>query len=223
MPHSPQHVDVCHSRRPWGWALRAFLVGCLASTLAGCETAAKVVQVATQTKEKALEFTGLKLPESEKPEAALPLRRIPLRVQASESLNINAEGQSLALVLRIYKLRHADAFLSAPYQTFSDPTAYKERLGDDVLEMRELQLVPGQVVDTLEKAKPEAAYLGVVALYLRPSPQRWKLVFDANAAQLTGISIAAHACALSVVKGEPQGPAAGVLRSGLGACPEPDG
>jgi type VI secretion system protein VasD len=199
----------------------ALASGACACALTGCETAANVVKTATVARDKTLEFTGLKTPEVAIPEASLPVWRIPLRIQASPSLNIDGEGHSLALVLRVYKLRNAEAFLNAPYSVFGDPAAEKERLGEDLVELREIQLVPGQVVDTLEKVRREAPYVGVVALYVRPSPQRWKLLFDTPAAQLSGITVAAHACALSVSRGEPMGPAATAYKNGLGPCPQP--
>lgn len=209
------------ARSEHGRAVCAAVLACAAACLlAGCETAAGVVKTATAARDKTLEFTGLKTPEAAIPEAALPAWRIPLRIQASPSLNIDGEGRSLALVLRVYKLRNAEAFLDAPYGVFGDAAAEKARLGEDLVELREIQLVPGQVVDTLEKVRREAPYVGVVALYMRPAPQRWKLLFDAPKAQLSGITVAAHACALSVSRGEPMGPAA-AYENGLGPCPEP--
>lgn len=202
-------------------AFVAMLAGCAcACMLSACETAAHVVKTATEARDKTLEFTGLKTPEVAIPDASLPLWRIPLRIQASPSLNIDDEGRSLALVLRVYKLRNAEAFLAAPYSAFGDAAAEKERLGEDLVELREIQLVPGQVIDTLEKVRREAPYVGVVALYMRPTPQRWKLLFDTPKAQVSGITVAAHACALSVARGEPVGPLAAAYRNGLGPCPE---
>lgn len=187
-------------------------------SLSACETTTKALDSLGNLKDKALEATGIKTPESAMPDAALPARRIPLALLASPSLNIDEDGHSLALVVRLYKLKNAEAFINAPYQAFASPESEKQRLGEDLIEVREIQLVPGQQVSLTEKVAREASYLGVVALYRAPSPQRWKFAFSADAAQLTGVTLAAHACALGLVRGQPYGPAPAELRSGLGAC-----
>lgn len=199
----------------------ALLAGLSACVLGGCETAAGVVETAAGARDRTLEFAGLKTPGAVLPEGSLAAWRIPLRIQASPSLNADGDGRPLALVLRVYKLRNAQAFLGAPYGVFGDAVAEKERLGEDLVELREIQLLPGQVVDTLERVGRDAPYVGVVALYVRPSPQRWKLLFDTPRAQRSGITVAAHACALSVSRGEPAGPGAAAYRWGIGPCPEP--
>ncbi len=168
--------------------------------------------------DKTLEATGLKKPEVSMPDAALPARRIPFVLTASPSLNIDADGHSLALVVRLYQLKSADAFLSAPYQAFASPESEKQRLGAYLVDVREILLVPGQKMATTEKVVREAGYLGIVALYRSPSPQHWKLAFAAETAQLTGVTLAAHACALSVPRGQPYGGPPPDLMPGLGAC-----
>ncbi len=186
--------------------------------LAGCETTSHAVDSLGSFTSKTLEATGIKKPETSMPDTALPARRVPFVLAASPSLNVDDDGHSLALVVRLYKLKSADSFLSAPYQAFASPDAEKQRLGEDLIEVREIQLVPGQKIDTIEKVGREASYLGVVALYRAPSPQHWKVAFAAESAQLTGVTLAAHACALSVPRGQPYGAPPPGLMPGLGAC-----
>ncbi len=185
--------------------------------LGGCATATGALDSLGDFKDKALEATGLKKPDISMPDVALPARRIPLALAASPSLNVDDDRHSLALLVRIYKLKNAEAFLSAPYQAFVSAEAEKQHLGEDLIEVREVQLVPGQHIDVTEKVAREAGYVGVVALYRAPAAQRWKFAFAADAAQLTGISLAAHACALSVTRGQPYGTPPPNL-PGLGAC-----
>jgi len=200
------------SIRPVVWALP------IALALNGCETTTKALDSLGTMKDKAFEATGIKKPETAMPDVALPARRIPFVLTASTSLNTDDEGHSLALVVRVYRLKSADAFLSAPYATFATPETEKQRLGEDLVEVREILLVPGQKVDVFEKVSREASYLGVVALYREPSPQHWKYAFNADLAQLSGITLAAHACALGVVRGKPHSTSQPALAQGLGAC-----
>lgn len=187
-------------------------------SLSACETTTKTFDSLGNLKDKALEVTGIKTPDAALPDAALPARRIPLSLLASPSLNTDEDGNSLALVVRLYKLKSVETFMSAPYQAFASPESERQRLGEDLIEVREIQLVPGQQVNLIEKVAREAGYLGVVALYRAPSPQHWKLAFAADAAQLTGVTLAAHACALGVVRGQPYGAAMIGQQPGLGAC-----
>lgn len=143
-----------------------------------------------------LEAVGLRKP-SELPDAQKPPRTVAIRLHAADRLNVDADGRPLALVARIYKLRQRAAFESAPYAAFLTPQAEKDALGADLLEVKEVTLVPGQHYEVAEKVTREAQYLGVVALFRAPAPQRWRLAFAAADAEKAGLTVGLHACALS--------------------------
>lgn len=166
------------------------------TTLGGC--AAGVGSVAGA----ALEMVGLRKPAlPELPDAQKPPRTIAIRLQAGDKLNADADGRPLALVTRIYKLRQTAAFEQASYDSFLTPQRERELLGADLLEVKELLLVPGQHYEAFEKVSREAYFIGVVALFRAPAPQRWRLAFAAGEAEQAGITVAVHACALSVGPG----------------------
>src|SRR5205085_10830896 len=108
-----------------------------------------------------LEAAGLRKPPP-LPEAQQAPRSVALRLHAAKRLNLDTRGQSLALLVRIYKLRQRAAFEGAPYAAFLSAQAEREALGADLLEVRELTLVPGQELDLDEKLSREAGWLGVV-------------------------------------------------------------
>lgn len=169
--------------------------------LHGCSavgTVSTVKQVATT----ALELTGLKKPEiPEVPDALKPQRNVSIKLHAGSVLNADASGRSLALVARLYKLRQANAFEQAPYEVFLDPQKEKDALGADLLEVKEVVLVPGQRFEATEKVSREAYFIGLVALYRSPAPSRWRLAFPAADAEKTGIIVGAHGCALTIGTG----------------------
>lgn len=169
--------------------------------------------------EKALEFTGLKKPDL--PDSALPDRRITWRLHASTSLNTLPDGQSLALLMRVYRLRAPDSFLQAPADTFGDAAREKELLGDDLISVREVQLVPGQHHQITDKLPRDVANVGVVALYHHPANGRWRYAFSAAQAEITGIDVGLHACAMTVHGGQPLGVSSERVRSAAVACPTP--
>lgn len=144
----------------------------------------------------ALEAAGLRKPP-ELPDAQKAPRTVALRLHASPKLNADKNGQPLALAVRIYKLRHKEAFEQAPYAVFLSPQAERANLGSDLVEVREVMLVPGQRYEVLEKVSREASHLAVVALFQRPADGRWRASFPAGEAERTGLTLGLHACALT--------------------------
>ena len=124
-----------------------------------------------------------------------------MHLHAATRLNVDAHGQPLALLVRIYKLRQRGAFTQAPYAAFLSPQAEREALGADLLEVSEATLVPGQRLDLDQTLAREANYLGVVALFHAPGRQGWRAAFAAADAEKDGITLGLHACALSVGAG----------------------
>jgi type VI secretion system protein VasD len=192
-------------------SLPAWLLTALCLALGGCAATKVADDTLGDLTKNLLESTGLKKPDPPKPpevpqaEALRLPRKVALRVHAGPELNHDANRKPLSLVLRIYKLKNTSAFLQAPYEAFAVPGRDKESLGEDVLEMRELTLVPGQRYEADEKVPRDAAAVGVVALFNAPAPQRWKFAFDAGAAERSGLVIGAHGCALTVARGTPVG------------------
>jgi type VI secretion system protein VasD len=166
----------------------------LAASMAGCASGPGSLGAA------ALEATGLRKP-AELPDAQKPPRLVALRLHAADKLNVDAKGRPLALVARIYTLRHNAAFERAPYAAFLNPQAEKEALGDDLIGVREVMLVPGQRYEASDKVAREAGYVGVVALFHSPAAERWRASFPAAEAERTGVTVGLHACALWVGAG----------------------
>jgi len=163
----------------------------------------------------ALELVGIRQPP-ELSEAQQPPRKVDIRLHASSSLNTDASGHSLALVARIYKLRQSAAFQQMPYESFLNAHAERDALGSDLVEVKEVLLVPGQHFEVQEKVPREAAFIGVVALFRAPAEQRWRLSFAASDAEKSGITVGAHACALSIGSGaSPSGDSQAALNQSL--------
>ena len=137
----------------------------------------------------------------------------------SPSLNVTEQGQSLALVTRLYRLRSPDAFLQAAPDTFGDPAKEKEVLADDLVSVREVQLIPGKPYDTTEKVPRDVRYVGIVGLFRAPATNRWRYAFSTASAERSGLTLGAHACAISVQAGEPIGQPIKVVRSAAVTCP----
>lgn len=163
--------------------------------LGGCTTASTVATVANV----ALELSGLKKPEV--PESQKPARKVPVSVAAGSNLNADSRGKPLSVVARIYKLKDSTSFYQAPYDAFVTPGRDKVVLGDDLIESREITLLPGQQYDWTESVPRTASGLGIVVLFHSPASQRWRFVFAPAESEKSGVLIGAHACALTVSRG----------------------
>lgn len=152
------------------------------------------------------------------PGSAPPDRRIAWRLHASSALNTLPDGRSLALLVRIYRLHSTEKFLQSPADTFGDPKRERNSLGDELASVREVQLVPGQRNEAIETLPRDIAHVGIVALFHHPAAGRWREAFASTTAELTGIDIGLHACAMTVHRGHPLGAFNERLRSAPIAC-----
>jgi type VI secretion system protein VasD len=174
---------------------------CVAGFMAGCASPSGDGVVG-----KTLEALGIKAPESrQEAKAMLPTQRsVTLRVHAGEQLNVDQQLRSLSTVVRVYKLKRIEAFMSAPYASFGDAAIEKVAFGDDVMDAREVVMRPGQKHEVVETLPNEVGYIAVVALFRAPAEGRWRFAFDAKQAEKTGITLGLHGCAISVAAGTPE-------------------
>lgn len=166
-------------------------------TLAGCSTVGEVVGTG-------LEKLGLKQPTSiADAKAMVPLTKdVTLRIHAGEVLNVDMESRPLSVVVRVYRLKSAEAFMNAPLTAFKDADSEKTAFGPEVVDVRELVLTPRQKYEVIESLAQDVKYIAVVALFRAPSPGRWRFTFEKDAAAKSGVTLGAHACALSVAAGQ---------------------
>lgn len=184
-----------------GW--RAWSSALLILTLSGCAAGVTALSAAGS----ALQAAGLAKPDV--PDAQKPPRQLSLGLDAGVNLNAGAGRTPLALVVRVYTLRDASSFQQTGFDTFLDSETEKKVLGADLLQVRELTLIPGQRYSAIEKVPREAGALGIVALFRQPAAQRWRIAFDPEKSEKTGILIGLHACALTATAGTVIAPARG--------------
>jgi type VI secretion system protein VasD len=132
-------------------------------------------------------------------------RQVTLRLHAAPLMNLDPSGRPLAVVARIYKLRGASGMLQATYESLQHAVGDAARAPEEVIDVHEIVLAPGQRQEVVEALPEGATHVAVVALLRSPDPQRWKFVFDAREAASTGLVIGIHACAMSVAQGAPLG------------------
>jgi type VI secretion system protein VasD len=177
-------------RKPGG-TLAIALTGCL--MLGGCSTAAVTTG---KVAELALSAIGFKMPGSGDGSSS---KTVELHIAGTKDLNAGEDGQGLSTVVRLYRLRDQTGFLSMPYSEFGASDKEKASLGTDLVDVKELVLAPGQILDLQEKMPGDIRYLGVVALLRAPDPQRWRFAFSLAKADSQPIAMAVNACAMTTV------------------------
>ena len=173
---------------------------CAALALAACSTTTEFLG---KVKDAALEAVGAKTPEVPVDQPRIP-RKVALTIYPGENLNAGKGKDPLSLIVRVYKVQDAAGFMQAPYESFVPSTKDKDAAAGEFVEIREVQLVPGRRVESTESLPRDTPYIGVVALFQSPAPNRWHYVFRAEQAESSGIVLGAHACALTVTRGTPQ-------------------
>ncbi|QID17449.1 type VI secretion system lipoprotein TssJ [Nitrogeniibacter mangrovi] len=175
-------------------SLRSAAVAVLcALTLAACTTTA-ALQVVGAAVNAALETSGLKQP-------ADGVRHVTIRLDAGDALNGSRDGEPLALVVRLYQLKADTGFSALGYDQFIDQGGERQLLGDDLVGVREMTLLPGRSYTVSEPIPPDVKVIGIVALFHSPAAARWRYAFDPEASAEAGISLGLHACAMTVGTG----------------------
>jgi type VI secretion system protein VasD len=171
--------------------LGAFLLsGC--SSMSGAQLAGTAIGLV-------LEATGVIKKDTGDPNKRMT--DLSIRVFAGEQLNTTPDGESLSLVIKVYVLRSPERLRSLTYPQIATTESEKEGLGEELVAMREITVIPGKSYDLIVKVPGEASTIGIVGMFRAPYSSRWKLAFDAKRSFATGIIVGAHACALSASQG----------------------
>lgn len=128
---------------------------------------------------------------------------IALQIKADKALNTDNAKHPYSVVIRIYHLKLVSAFQHAFYGVFMDTQTEKAALGSDIVDIKEITLVPGQTYIGTEKFDPTTDYIGMVGLFQKPAANRWKLTFATPNLYKSGISLGVHACSITVTAGTP--------------------
>lgn len=179
---------------------RQTIIACLAlfTLLSGCSSMSSV-QLAGTAIGLVLEATGVI-----KKDSGDPSRRttdLSLRIFGGERLNTTSNGESMSLVVKVYVLRSPERLRTLTDQQITSLESEREAMGEDLISVREITVIPGKNYDMVLKVPGDANAIGVVGMFRAPYFSRWKLAFDAKRSIDTGIIVGAHACALSTSRG----------------------
>ncbi|OQS31541.1 type VI secretion system lipoprotein TssJ [Chromobacterium haemolyticum] len=128
-------------------------------------------------------------------------KTIDIKAEGSPSLNRDAKGKPLSVVVHVYQLKNQQAFNRLTMEALSSGKPESELLGDSLISSKELTFLPGGKV-TLEDVtiEKDAQFIGVVGFFRRPDAHFWRLLYDADAVRSKDLSFRAADCHLEAIK-----------------------
>ena len=104
------------------------------------------------------------------------VRTLHLDITARAELNVDDEGHSSPVVIRIYQLKEADTFNSISYQNLVDQD--NDALKESLLESKEVVLKPDTAISIDVPFDKKAEVAAIVALYKEPDLKEnsWRLI-----------------------------------------------
>lgn len=137
---------------------------------AGCSTSPS--DLTGGLMDKAKQMVGLGEPTAAKAEP----KEIMVSVRGTTDLNSLSGKNGLALVLRAYALKDNVAFFQVGKDVFESPTSSQSLAEQDVVNIKEVVVIPGQKLIISEKVDPAVSHVGLAGFFRDSGSTRWRLV-----------------------------------------------
>lgn len=111
------------------------------------------------------------------------ITKINIRLNGSDYLNPDLRGRPSPIVIRVYELKNAVNFINADF--FSLYNDAKSVLGDDLVNVEEMELSPRQAIHVRYRVAGTSQYIGVIAAYRDLSSTNWRYVIKAVPKEIT--------------------------------------
>lgn len=111
-----------------------------------------------------------------KPKVPRPLPSIKIAVEgeATPTINRDANGDPLSVVVRVYHLKDKGEFSKLTFDLVTSGRTDQELLGVDFLGRSEFVIVPGTTSRETADLSPGTKYIGVVAFFRKPDLNYWR-------------------------------------------------
>ena len=117
-------------------------------------------------------------------------------MESSKFLNLDDAGSPLPVIVRIYQLKEKDKMEKADFVSLwkSD----QDILGEDLVERKEITLLPDSSIDLKIEADLEKGvkYIGIMVLFRRPQGDNWRQIMPVKEAK--SVKITAHERSIKV-------------------------
>lgn len=123
-------------------------------------------------------------------------KKYSVKADADGNLNRDNGGKSLSVVVRVYQLSDAKEFQKLTFDTLASGRPESEFLGNELLAMADLMLVPGTEMIVTEPMVDNVKNIGIVAFFRKPDSHYWRYLFDAETVRKEGLKFRAQDCYL---------------------------
>ena len=104
----------------------------------------------------------------------LPSIKIAMEGEATPTINRDANGDPLSVVIRVYHLKGKGEFSRLTFDQVTSGRTDQELLGSDFIGRSEFVIVPGTVSREMTDLAPGTKFIGVVAFFRKPDPNYWR-------------------------------------------------
>lgn len=124
--------------------------------------------------------------------------QILLVLEGSKLLNLDDEGISLPVIVRIYQLTDKDEIEKADFGSLWK--SEKEILGKELLDRKEITLQPNLKVEIKVEPLKEARYMAIMALFRKPEADYWRQIIPIRDSKVRSIEIKVHERRIELIK-----------------------
>lgn len=116
---------------------------------------------------------------------ALPSAQVAVEGEAAPTINRDAHGDPLSVVVRVYHLKDKAEFSRLTFDMATSGRPDEELLGPDFLGRSEVVVVPGNLFRKTMDLAPGTNYLGIVAFFRKPDPNHWRCLVSKEQLRMT--------------------------------------
>lgn len=116
--------------------------------------------------------------------------------EGSKSMNRDAQGKPLSVVVHVHHLRNTEAFNRLTMEAMVGGKSETELLGNTLISSKEITLIPGGKFSEPDTIEEETHYIGVVGFFRQPDTGYWRLLYTADAVKRDGLNFKAADCYL---------------------------
>jgi type VI secretion system protein VasD len=125
----------------------------------------------------AVSILGCSKPKIPKPQPGI---KIAVEGEATPTINRDANGDPLSVVVWIYHLKGKTEFSRLTFDQLNSGRTDQELLGSDFIGRSELVVVPGTTYRDTTELTGGTKYIGVVAFFRKPDPNYWRYLVSVD-------------------------------------------
>lgn len=124
--------------------------------------------------------------------------RVNASIEAAANVNPDVRGRPSPIVIKVYELKAPTGFNAADF--FSLYERDREKLGEDVVAVEEMQLLPGDKRTYERVLQPATRHIAVLAAFRSVETAQWRATMPVDMNKLNAVSIRLEGTRVSIGK-----------------------